>query len=314
MEPLRLVLLGSTGVAGSAILRAARGHDVRALVRGDAGRLADHPCTKVVGALPDVPTELFPNAPFVLLHFAGANRDPKQFSAVNVEGTRALFDALPTTCVGVVYGSSLSVVGSGAQRAVTEDATVAPDTALARSRAEAERIVLERARRRGISAFVLRPRFLLGEGDTATLPAMLRLAQRGVAIGRGSQAFSVIDVDDYAAIVLSLARRIVERDRPARTPLHVGYVRPISFDEIRAALSEQFPLTEPRVRIPTPESLTRALTQVPLVRDVATKLALVGLDHHADVHRLSAEIGDAIVTRDPRPVVANAARKLKEPS
>lgn len=315
MEPLHLVLLGSTGVAGSAILRAARGLPLRALVRGDAARLGDHPCTRVVGALPDVPAALFPESPHVVLHFAGANVDPTQFDAVNVEGTRALIDALPPSCLGVIYGSSLSVVGSGAQRRVDEGAPVAPDTALARSRAAGESIVLEGAARRGISAFVLRPRFLLGEGDRATLPAMLRLARRGVSIGPGTQAYSVIDLDDYAAVVLALARRIVERaarGEPVQTPLHVGYERPISFDEIRGALSEQVPLPPPRVRIPTGPRLTRALQRIPRLHDVATKLALAGLDHHADVRRLSAEIGDAIVARDPRAVVANAARSLVE--
>lgn len=315
MEPLRLVLVGSTGVAGSAILRAARHVELRALVRGDAARLGDHPCTPVVGALPDVPQALFPEAPHVVLHFAGANVDPAQFTSVNVEGTRALIDALPPSCLGVIYGSSLSVVGSGPQRGVDERAPVAPDTALARSRAAAEAIVLEGAARRGISAFALRPRFLLGDGDRATLPALLRLARRGISLGSGTQAFSVIDLDDYAAIVLALARRIVERaarGEPVQTPLHVGYTRPISFDEIRGALSEQLPLPAPRVRIPTGPRLTRALQRITRLHDVATKLALVGLDHHADVRRLSAEIGGAIVARDPRTVVTKAARSLLE--
>lgn len=315
VEPLRLVLVGSTGVAGSAILRAARGVELRALVRGDAARLGNHPCTKIVGALPAVPAELFPDAPHVVLHFAGANVDRKQFAAVNVEGTRALMNALPPSCLGVIYGSSLSVTGSGPQVNVDEHAPVAPDTALARSRAAAEALVLEGAERRSISAFVLRPRFLVGDGDRATVPAMLRLAQRRVAIGPGTQAFTVIDLDDYAEVVLELARRIVARSavgQTIRTPLHVGYVRPISFDEIRAALSEQFTLERPRVRISTPARLTRALQRIPLLHGLADKLALAGLDHHADVRRLSAEIGDAIVARDPRTVVADAARKLKE--
>jgi len=313
MEPLRLVLVGSTGVTGTAILRAARGIEVRALVRSDTARLGDHPCTKVLGALPDVPPTLFPDAPHVLLHFAGATSDRTLYSAVNVEGTRALMEALSPSCLGVIYGSSLSVVGSGAQRRVDEDEAVAPDTELARSRAQAERIVLEGAAKRGISAFVLRPRFLLGDGDQTTLPAMLRFARWGVSIGPGTQEFSVIDLDDYAAIVVALARRIVERaelGEPVQTPLHVGYAQPISFDAIHTALAEVFLLPARKLRIPVPPRLTRALVRVPVVSDVATKLALVGLDHHADVSRLSSEIGDAIVARDPRHVVARVARSL----
>jgi len=319
--PLRLVITGATGFTGRALLRRLASEprglvSARALVRRDPDGLAVSYLTPVPGSLPDLSpdcaAQLFPAEPHVLVHLAGHNVGrPADFQRVNVEGTRQLLSALPASCVGIVHGSSLSVLGQVAQEGVDETEPTAPQTALARSRLAAEQLVLEAAQARRIGALVLRPRFVVGQGDAATLPGLLRLAQQGVVLGTGQQRWSVIDVDDYAEVILRLCRRL-SMGSVTRGPLHVGYSRPISFDEVRSALGQSFELPPVRWRIPVSIRATRWMARLPLngLRGLATRMELVGLSHHARTTRLSAAVGASLLDQDPRVVVARAAQHL----
>ncbi|MCD2340395.1 NAD-dependent epimerase/dehydratase family protein [Ideonella azotifigens] len=321
MAPLALAITGATGFTGSALLRRLAAEppgsvSARALVRGEGSRVASACVTPVIGALPALADgaaeQLFPAGPHVLVHLANHNvGDAASFEAVNVEGTRRLLAALPASCQGIVYGSSLSVLGQAAQEGVDELAPVAPQTALAHSRLAAEQLVLAAAQARGIGAYLLRPRFVLGRGDAATLPGLLRLARRGLALGSGAQRWSVIDVDDYANIMLRLCHRL-QAGSQVRGPLHIGYARPISFDEVRSALGEAFALPPVRRRVPVSGRVTRLMSSLPLagLRRLATQLELVGLSHFSATDRLQAEVGTDLLAKDPRAVVAQAARLL----
>lgn len=322
-DALQVVLAGGTGFTGRALMRRLAAEpsgqvQVHALVRGQLGRVAGPDVRVVLGDLSSMPeaalAQLFPKAPHVLVHLASHNvGTAADFQKVNVEGTRRLMAVLPASCMGIVHGSSLSVLGQSAQEGVDEQAPTRPQTPLACSRLAAEQLVLEAAQSRGIGAYCLRPRFVLGRGDAATLPGLLRLAQRGLAVGSGRQQWSVIDVDDYAEILLALCRRL-QSGAISRGPLHVGYSRPISFDEVRQVLSTSFELPALRWRLPVSHRVTRSLACLPLdgLKRLATQLELVGLSHYASTQRLRAELGAAWQDRDPRAVVARAARWLTD--
>src|SRR5262249_37875656 len=148
--------------------------------------VAAHPfLDKVRGSLEDLPANLAPSEPFVLVHFAVKNidREGTGFEATNVEATRTLLRSLGGGLEGILYGSSMAVYGQGEQTGVSEASEPRPGTQLARSRWQAESLVLEHARARGISAVTLRPRFVLGEGDRFVLPSVAKALQRGVEIG-----------------------------------------------------------------------------------------------------------------------------------
>jgi nucleoside-diphosphate-sugar epimerase len=296
---MRVVLLGASGFVGSAILRQAGGHDVRALVR----RRVNLPATVVVGALPDLPRHIFFEEPHVVLHFATRQRGG-DFED-NARAMHALMLSLPPACRGVVYGSSLSVYGQGDQLGIDEDAPLAPATALARSRAECERILFAEARARHISAFALRPRFIIGRGDRATLPALRKFFARRVCPGNGLQQFGVIDVDDYASVTLDLACRALAGP-PVQRALNVGYIRPVSLADLRRALGAP----APRVRVPLSLHGTRMLARIPGMSQLATQLELIGFSHYPDVRRLTKEIGDRITSKDPRSILDRAAQEL----
>jgi nucleoside-diphosphate-sugar epimerase len=317
---IRVALLG-----GSAFLRRLARHsdgavEVRALVR-EAAQLAPTPwLTPVLGALPDrLPDELFFDSPHVVVHLATKQRDDDGtgFEETNERGTERVLATMPTSCVGVLYGSSLSVCGQGEKHFVDERAPVRPETALAASRAAVESAVFEEAARRGISGLCFRPRFVLGQGDRFTLRGLQRLYESAATLGDGRQRFSIIDVDDYADVLWRSIGRVLEwtaRSEPRRMPVHVAYRRPIAFAEIEGALAQRFGTRRTRWRVPTNAAFCWALRAIPSrsARSAAVKVELFGRPQLADCSALAELVGEDLVDRDPFEVVHRSVRALED--
>jgi nucleoside-diphosphate-sugar epimerase len=321
-KPIQLLLLGGSGFVGRALLREIATYPagsvrVRALLRTPSA-VPDYPfLEKVEGSLERVPRDLEPVGPYVLVHFAvkQIDGDGTGYLATNVEATRALLQTLGPTLAGIIYSSTMSVYGQGAQEGVTESAPPRPETALSRSRRQAEALIEEVARARRISAFLLRPRFVLGEGDRFVLPSLAKLLQKGISVASGAQRFSVIDVTDYARVIVRLAEHAAELHRvgaPVQEALNVGHAQPVSFEEIAGVLRETLGIPAPRWRLPVSARVTRFMRQIPLrtLDQVATRLELVGLSHWGDPSALAAKIGHDIVGQDPMRTVRHAAQRV----
>jgi nucleoside-diphosphate-sugar epimerase len=316
-QPL-FVLTGPTGFIGSAIRRGLETTGARGRLLVSSGKLDARPggLVPVEGRLPRVPSTLFPDQPFILLHFAVLTRasDERQLRRVNVEGTRNLLGQLGSACKGIIHSSSLSVLGNAAQARVGEDAALSPETPLARTRAEAEGAVAEVGRRRGISAISLRPRFVVGSGDRHTLPSWIEMVRRGACVGDGTQLFSLIDVDDYARVVLRLAFRLMERDQ-RRAPLfgamHVAYEQPLSLSEIVNLICAELALPLPRRQIRVDGVWQQVLKLLPIksIGDAALRVELAGRTRTVKVDRLAEEIGHGLLARDPREPLSTMLRR-----
>lgn len=125
-DPLRIVLLGGTGLVGGALLRRLAAEPpgsvaVRALVRRPGALAGPAWLEEVPGDLnePLLAGLFWPDAPQVIVHYAVKQIDPDGtgFERVNVGGTERLLAALPASVRGLIYGSTLSVYGSGASGA-----------------------------------------------------------------------------------------------------------------------------------------------------------------------------------------------------
>lgn len=317
-EALRITLTGAGGFLGGGLLRALERRqesvelEVRALVR-QAGRLPRHSwLAEVEGDLTaPLPPELTAHSPQVVIHLAtkGIDHDGSGYEVVNVGGSERLLAALPESVRVALYASSVSVSGQGPKQGESEDALPpAPTTALARSRAAAEQVWSSGMQARGASAISTRARYVLGEGDRHTLPGLLRLTRSGWGVASGEQRFSVIDVDDYGETFLDLAARELARSDPFQGPVHVGYRRGLSLNEIQSALAAAWGLPAPRRRVRLPGALTWGLSALPLAKTKrwATAYQLFGSDHYLGVDRLADWLGESRVARDPQEALAAA--------
>lgn len=321
-----LLVTGGTGYIGRAFLQALMAYSkaqpqaelrVKVLVAPDSFShwRARWPAwiIPVEGRLPDVPNDFGFESPNVLVHLGvkQIDTDDTGFDQVNVKGTRTLLARLKH-CRGVIYASSLSVLGQGSQINATEGAAVLPVTALAKSRAAAEQLILDWGEKQLAWALCLRPRFVLGAEDQFVLPGLYRLWCQKRRIGEGEQQFSVISCQDYGQVMLQLIDLMFSERAPQQLPLHLGYKEPISFFAIynllhlfaegRRLNSAEFNMFR---RIPVNETLLGLMHWIPLsmLEKKVTQLELVGLDHFSDVTRLESLIGNNITARPTREVI-----------
>jgi nucleoside-diphosphate-sugar epimerase len=316
---LDVLLLGGSGFVGRALLRelSARARSsrvrVRALLRSPDS-VPDLPfLEKIQGSLEAPPPGLEPARPYVLVNLAVKQLDPHRtgYLGTNVEATGRLLDGLGPRLTGILYASSMSVYGQGAQDCVSENTPLAPTTPLSQSRALAEDHVRALAEQRGIASFALRPRFVIGEGDRFVMPGLMALVQRRIGIGSGAQRFSVIDVADYARIIASLAQSVSSRTsdgEPSRRAFNVGYTRPVTYADITGVIAAALHVSPPRWRVPASPGFVRALRHVPSRQAdaLATRLELVGLSHWGDTRALAGTAGCDVVLEDPMAVVHRA--------
>lgn len=321
---MKIVLTGATGFVGRALVACLTSHtagkesiDIRALVRTPSRYDAGEHVTVFTGSVTNIPKGLFFDEPHVLIHLGvkQIDHDGTGFEEDNVEGTRNLLAHCNAHTQGVIYGSTLSVLGQGAQRNSTEFHVTNPQTPLAKSRADAEQLVLDTMGERGAWGFCLRPRFILDVSDQFVLPGIQGLARKGLYIGNGQQRFSIISVTDYAKIITALAERICEsnsKDTALQTPLNVGYRRPVTFDAIFSSfrLEMAYRSKVKRLRMPgwLPPLLKGAKNRKLTAK--AVQLELIGFDHYGDVNKLETLIGDDITKQDGEGVLFQIIKEM----
>ncbi|MGK5095317.1 NAD(P)-dependent oxidoreductase [Deltaproteobacteria bacterium TL4] len=320
--PLRIVLLGGTGFVGSAFLRrlnllVENSVEVHALVRNPKQEFPYPFVRTIAGELSAIPSELFPKAPYVVVHLGTKQVDLEGtgFEKANVEGTRRLLEAMTSDALGVVYGSSMSVYGEGKQEGVQENAKIQPQTDLAQSHAASEALILGKMTAQNKSAFVLRPRFLMGSGDRLTMPGFLTLVEKRILIGTGNQKFSIMDVDDYGEIILTLAQKIVSRASEKTSTcraLNIGYRQPVSLQQILMELRTTYQLPDTKLTLPLPAWVPQILHRLPAkkTQSLAKQIELVGFSHFSDTTELETEIGKEIVLKNPYQAVRKAIQIL----
>jgi dihydroflavonol-4-reductase len=217
--PERFAITGASGFIGSR-LRAeltAKGHPLSQLLRTPAGASAPGIRT-VVGDLAHAPAlrELVRGARFVV-HAAGyvhrrarAASEDRLVYEVNLEGTRRLLEA----CRGevpapfVILLSSVAVFGPTRQL-VDESQPCDPRTAYARSKLEAERVLLSDIESGALRGCVLRPCSVFGDGCPGNLALLARCIRAGVLplVDGGQNRRSLTHVSTVVDAIQWLASR-----------------------------------------------------------------------------------------------------------
>ncbi|RFA30704.1 hypothetical protein CAI21_04115 [Alkalilimnicola ehrlichii] len=314
---MNIVLLGATGFVGSALIRRLRTqteHSVTAFVHRKPLTAAAPHIRCVAGSLTSPPTDLLPEQPHVIVHCASKqiDHDGSGF-ACNPLGVEALTRQCNAYTRGILFASSFSVYGEGEQADIDEQAPRRPETELARSRAACEDVLAAYAAHCSIPVLALRTRYVFGTGDRYFLPGLLRLLQARLGVGNGSQRFTVIDVDDYAKVLLGLVDAIGQgRIAGGFTPLNVGYAEPLSFARLADTLRGALALPPPRLSLPAQPALLGLLDRLPAarIRQFSHRLRLIGLNHYGSIKRLNALLDTSVLGHDPAARLHTAAQRL----
>jgi nucleoside-diphosphate-sugar epimerase len=336
-----IFITGATGLVGGHAAEEAlsRGHRVRALVRptSDTRWLDQWGVERIVGDLED-PQALREGVAgsdwiFNCAAKVGDWGTLEEFRRLNVEALRLLLDTACESGVGrLVHVSSLGVY-EGRDHFGTDE-TVPPAAhsldAYTRSKTEAEALVLEYHRTRGLPAAILRPGFIYGERDRTVLPKLLTNLRRGTFafLGSGEQRLNCIYVKNLVhAIFLA-----------AENPLAVGEVfnvtddEPITKKQFVGRVAELAGLPMPRRHIPLP--VARVLAQVfegtaklmrakkpPLINKARYKFLGLNLDYSIEkAHRVLSyqppftfEVGMASAMAEHRPTGSRQPAEVAAP-
>jgi nucleoside-diphosphate-sugar epimerase len=264
-----IFITGATGLVGGHAAEEAlsRGHRVRALVRptSDTRWLEQWGVERIVGDLEDTRAlrEGATGADWIFNCAAkvGDWGTLEEFRRLNVEALRLLLDvACEARVERLVHVSSLGVY-EGRDHYGTDE-TVAPAAnsldAYTRSKTEAEALVLEYHRTRGLPAAIVRPGFIYGERDRTVLPKLLTNLRRGTFafFGSGEQRLNCI----YAKNLVHAIFLAAEHPSAVGEVFNVTDGEPISKKQFVGRVAVLAGLDIPNRHIPLP--VARVLAQV----------------------------------------------------
>ncbi|MFE6520274.1 NAD-dependent epimerase/dehydratase family protein [Streptomyces sp. NPDC057794] len=223
------LITGASGFIGSRVAASARRRPevrVRLLSRQDA-----HGPGTVPGDLSDPPSLRGACAGVDVLVHCATRIGGDAVEAVNDHGTRALVEEAVRAGVGrIVYVSTAAVHGRGPFHGVRPgQAPIAPASATSRTRAAAERHVLD------AGGLVLRPHLVYGEGDRWVIPGLAWLLGELSATVTGCAALhSMIEVGALGRAVVAAALSPAH-DRGAH---YVGHPEPVPLPGLLGAVRE----------------------------------------------------------------------------
>ena len=227
------LVIGANGYLGSHVTRqlVGDGEDVRVMVRDGANTIGidDLRLVRFVGDIWDdrVLREAMTGCDVVyycVVDARGWLRDPAPLFRTNVEGTRHVLEVasepgVAATLERFVFTSSYVTVGRKRGRVVTEDDAIVDEgglTPYVRSRVQAENLVMQYVRERGVPAVAMCVSTTYGAGDWGRTPHGAIIA--GAAFGKLPFVMSGIEleavgIDDAArALILAAGKgRIGER-------------------------------------------------------------------------------------------------------
>ena len=200
---MRVLVTGATGFTGGHLARtlAARGYEVRALVRG--GRPAGDAIEHVEGDLRDRDSVRRAVSGVDLVYnvaalYRQAGLPPDAYRAVNADAVGTIIEAAAAAGVRrVVHCSTVGVHGDIEHPPANEDAPLRPGDIYQETKLEGERIAHDASKRTGVEVVIARPSGIYGPGDRRLLKLFRGVARRRFLIlGDGRIFYHLTHVDD----------------------------------------------------------------------------------------------------------------------
>jgi nucleoside-diphosphate-sugar epimerase len=177
-----------------------------------------------------------------IIHMAGMSRviwgekDPELCWAANVGGTRNVLNAALTSKSRpwVLFSSSREVYGEPESQPVPDDAPLRPVNVYGRSKAEAERLMLE-ARREGLNTAIVRLSNVYGrttDHPDRVVPAFARGAAEGsrLTVCGSGHTFDFTHIDDTVRGVLAVTKAVMAGETVP--PMHLLTGRATTLGEL----------------------------------------------------------------------------------
>jgi dihydroflavonol-4-reductase len=322
---VKVLVTGATGFLGRALLPVLHGsgHEVRALVRGDAEGIRELGADPVAAALEDreaVRRAL--SGMEAVIHLAGrVDFDPRDATALyrlHVEGTRQLLE--DAQAAGVSRFVLASSSGTVAVSREAREATEADDHPLEivagwpyyLSKIYQEKAALRFHRDTGLPVVVLNPSLLLGPGDArlgSTRVVFQFLERRIPAMPSGGLSF--VDVRDAAAAFAAA----LTRGQPGERHLLGG--ANMTFEDFLGRLSRLSGVPVPRVKLPSSAGIAgaRLLERLHAWRESEPSISSHEVEMgecfwYLDASRARRELGFA--PRDPQETLFETWRYVEE--
>src|SRR4051812_11245340 len=220
---MTVLVIGANGYLGSHVTRQLvdSGEDVRVMVRDGASTIGidDLKTTRFVGDIwnDDVLRQAMAGVDdvyYCVVDTRGWLRDPAPLFHTNVEGTRNVLEvATAADLKRFIFTSSYVTVGRRRGRRATEDDPIVVDRGLTpyvRSRVQAENLVLEYARERGLPAVAMCVSTTYGGRDWGRTPHGAIIA--GAAFGKlpftmSGISLEAVGIDDAARAMILAAEK-----------------------------------------------------------------------------------------------------------
>ena len=259
---MTVLVMGANGFLGSRVTRqlVAAGDDVRVMVRENANTIGidDLDVTRFEGDIFDLDTVRAAMDGCDVVYYCVVDtrawlRDPSPLFRTNVDGLRGVLDvaADQKSLRKFVFTSSYSTVGRKKGRVATEADIIDQRnlTAYVRSRVQAEEMVLEYARTRGLPAVAMCISTTYGPGDYGMTPHGALIA--GTVFGKmpfvlDRIALEAVGVDDAARAMLLAA----EHGRPGER--YLISERMITNREVITIAAQEAGVPVPKRSIPVP--------------------------------------------------------------
>jgi len=244
----------------------------------------------------------------IIIHLASKNIDfdGQGFQEINVNGTARLCAAAAKANVGkIIYLSTVGVYGHAKHSEVDETTPLQPDSDFSRSKAAAEKIILDYHEQKKMSAVILRHRFVYGRGDRHVIKRMIKAARTyPFLISKGRARVSFIHVDDLAAIIKHLlSHEITSPDQPV---YHVTDGFPVRYCDLINLFCDTYGFARPKFSIPflllylpvrLKELLLKIDPEVTKSSISSMRLKLVGLDNCFSNKKISDLLPDFKFTK-----------------